>query len=429
MKKVAFRAAYVVALYALMEVCSFFALWAIGARIGDGGFSLAGLQADQKGRVENAPDLFGRGAFALHPYLGYVYDPDVHQDGSRGFTVGPYGFVDQTGPLPRRDKRRVIVGIFGGSVALRLAFEAAPVLVQELTSDPRFAGKEIVLVKVALGAFKQPQHLMALNYLLVLGAEFDIVVNMDGFNDVALDATYNRPKGVFPMFPNGWYFLTQDLAADPATRRLVGRIALFDSVRQSWAGGFSALSWLHSATLTLFWKAGDQYLANRLSDLRLTLQKGRSAEAPYVTRGPARRYGSEGEIYEDLALFWRNSSLQLDRLCRANGIAYFHFLQPNQYVPRSKELTPEERGLAYIQDHPYRVGAENGYPLLVREGRELIRQGVRFRDLSMIFRDRRETIYVDTCCHLNRLGYEIVAREMVRTIRQGLPPPHPEPRR
>ena len=34
-----------------------------------------------------------------------------------------------------------------------------------------------------------------------------------------------------------------------------------------------------------------------------------------------------------------------------------------------------------------------------------------------------ETLYVDTCCHMNRQGYEIIAREIVRTIRQGLPSP------
>src|SRR5262245_34479147 len=218
MKKVVFRAASLAALYLLMEVCAFVALWAIGARIGGGEFSFARIRAEQKARLAPPPDLLARGAFALHPYLGYVYDPDVHRDGSQGFTVGPYGFVDQMASLPKRDDRHVIVGIFGGSVALRFAYEAAPMLTQELRNIPRFAEKEIVLVKAGLGAFKQPQQLMALNYLLVLGAEFDIVVNIDGFNDVALDGFYNRPKGVFPMFPNGWYFLTQDLAADPATR-------------------------------------------------------------------------------------------------------------------------------------------------------------------------------------------------------------------
>src|SRR5262249_52306613 len=171
MRRLALRVAYLVALCALMEITSFVALRIVGARVGGHGFSVSRLQVEQKGRSENFPDPLERGAFALHPYVGYVYDADVHRDRSRGFTVGPYGFADQVGPLPKRDDRRVIVGIFGGSVALRLAYEAGPLLIRELTSLPRFAGKEIVLVKAALGAFKEPQQLMALNYFLVLGGE------------------------------------------------------------------------------------------------------------------------------------------------------------------------------------------------------------------------------------------------------------------
>lgn len=420
MKRLAIRAAYVVALYALMEICSFIALRVIGEGFGTSAFTLAGLWEEQQRRVESAPDLFGRGALALHPYLGYVYDPEVHRAGSRGFSVNPHGLLGEAGPPPRRGKGRVVIGIFGGSVALGLADR---VLADEFRASPRFAGKEIVFVKAALGAYKQPQQLMTLNYLLVLGAEFDIVINMDGFNDVALHGAYNQPKGVYPMFPNGWYFLTQNLAANSSTLRLVGQIAFFDSLRQSWANGLSRLSWLHSATLTLVWKAGDQHLANRTTRLQLALRQAKASDESYVTHGPVFPYASEDEVYEDLARVWKNGSIQLDRLSRANGIAYFHFLQPNQYVPHSKRLTAEERRQAYLDDHPYRRGVERGYPLLAHEGQDLVRRGVRFRDLSMVFADHSEAIYIDTCCHFNHAGYQIVAREIARTILRALSPP------
>ena len=42
-----------------------------------------------------------------------------------------------------------------------------------------------------------------------------------------------------------------------------------------------------------------------------------------------------------------------------------------------------------------------GYPLLQRRGSELREAGVRFHDLTMMFKDVEEPVYSDSCCHLN----------------------------
>ena len=44
---------------------------------------------------------------------------------------------------------------------------------------------------------------------------------------------------------------------------------------------------------------------------------------------------------------WQNSSIELARLSEANGIGYFHFLQPNQYDEGAKKMGVEERRLAF----------------------------------------------------------------------------------
>ncbi|MGV2341075.1 MAG UNVERIFIED_CONTAM: hypothetical protein LVR18_46165 [Planctomycetaceae bacterium] len=50
-------------------------------------------------------------------------------------------------------------------------------------------------MRLALPGYKQPQQLMALNYVLSLGGEFDAVLNIDGFNDGALSILENaQPK-------------------------------------------------------------------------------------------------------------------------------------------------------------------------------------------------------------------------------------------
>ena len=40
-------------------------------------------------------------------------------------------------------------------------------------------------------------------------------------------------------------------------------------------------------------------------------------------------------------------------------------------------------------------------------------------DLTPIYRDVEETLYVDNCCHVNALGSQMMARAIVERIAQG----------
>ena len=51
---------------------------------------------------------------------------------------------------------------------------------------------------MAHGGWKQPQQLLALSWILALGGELDVLINVDGFNEVALDGVENAERGVFP---------------------------------------------------------------------------------------------------------------------------------------------------------------------------------------------------------------------------------------
>lgn len=72
--------------------------------------------------------------------------------------------------------------------------------------------------------------------------------------------------------------------------------------------------------------------------------------------------------------------------------------------------------VAYRQNHPYRVGALLGYAYLVERGRALRDAGVAFFDLTEVFRDHREPLYVDDCCHYNDEGYRILTRAIGRAV-------------
>ena len=83
----------------------------------------------------------------------------------------------------------------------------------------------------------------------------------------------------------------------------------------------------------------------------------------------------------------------------ASDVVYLHALQPNQHFHGSKPLSLDEHNLiAMITDTD---AAEKGFPLLVERGKRIEAAGVEFLDLTRIFENEPETMYADSCCHMN----------------------------
>src|SRR6185436_6541397 len=60
-----------------------------------------------------------------------------------------------------------------------------PTFAEALNAIPRFANKPIRILSFALGGHKQPQQLMILTYYLSLGQPLDVIINVDGFNEIS----------------------------------------------------------------------------------------------------------------------------------------------------------------------------------------------------------------------------------------------------
>lgn len=307
----------------------------------------------------------------------------------------------------------------GRAQAFHFAKLGLPRVIEALRRDPAYAGKEFVVANLAVGGYKQPQQLMTLNYLLTLGFEFDVVINVDGFNEVALYPAESVARQVFPIYPRTWY-ATMNLAPDRELQRLQG-VALFAADRVvSRAQAFSDSLLRFSPTANLVWSLGHRRRLREHGEALQAVREFQPAASPYSATGPRVSFQQEADLFGHLASIWSRSSLQMDQLCRANDIRYYHFLQPNQYAPNSKPLSGQERRDAFRNDHPYRNGAKKGYPLLVQEGKRLHQAGVRFVDLTGIFDDRAETLYIDDCCHFNEFGNELVAeRVAVAMLSEG----------
>jgi hypothetical protein len=361
--------------------------------------------------------------WAPHPYLGVVFNPR-YRDPMPGYhPITAYGFTGARSPIHKRGPGKVIVGITGGSVACMFGCQGGAALVRELGRAPGFKGKQVVLVNLAVGAFKQPQQVMALNYLLALGGELDLLLNLDGFNEVALYPSENWCSRVFPLYPRSWHFLVAGLPY-PAAARLVGATTYLQSQRARWARWFSAPPLRYSVTANLVWRARDRVLASEVSRCEVALRGGWPTSLPaYAIGPPSPHLGDEDALLAELVRIWQRCSLQLARTCAAHGIRYCHFLQPNQYLPGSKPLAPRERRVAWNETILGKHWVEKGYPLLRRAGKELAEQGVCFRDLTMIFAGDEKPYYIDACCHLNRSGNEVLAGAIARAILETPEPP------
>jgi hypothetical protein len=362
--------------------------------------SVAGLQ-----------DLhFGDFVEAVHPYFGFVADPQQNKPEWKISDMG-FPFSDQPIASARKGPNRVVIGIFGGSFTQWVYQSLKPML----ETRGRETGKEFVLINFAVGGHKQPQQLMILNYLLATGAEFDVVINLDGFNEAALPPSENTPNNVNPFYPRGWDRRTANAVSAPKLR-LIGLREQTKRNKGDLAQFFRSRRLYLSPTLFLIWQARDRFLGRTIYSLDQQILPGGPQSLSYAQRGPSYDVSDTAQLYRDLAAVWKRSSLQTRNLCEANGIRYYHFLQPNQYLPGSKPINSEEALKAVSPASPYKEPIEKGYPEFVKGIAELQAQGVKAIDLTQIYSDHPESLYTDTCCHTSTQGSDIVARRILELV-------------
>jgi hypothetical protein len=368
------------------------------------------------GTGEGAAQAAARSTVALHPYFGFVTDATPGTIG--GFAISAFGFVDDASPLRKGGSDRYVVGLVGGSVALQLGLYAGGELTAALARSKQLAGRHIEIVRLGLGGWKQPQQLLAVQLLSLLGGHFDCIINLDGFNEVALVAE-NVPLGVPAWFPRGWAGLL-DARPTPAQQRRVGHLVVLGDDRREWLRWGERFWWSPAAQLV--WTVADRRLGQQLAAVEVEAAAAAAAASAgtFAATGPGAGNRDVAAARTEMVAVWQRSSRALHELCRQRGIRYCHFLQPNQYVADSKPIGGDEALLALAPEHPYAAGVREGYPQLQAAGAALRADGVSFHDLTRIFADHPEPLYVDTCCHLGRTGNVLLAEHIAAVVRSEL---------
>jgi len=403
----------------------------VGLLLAEGG--LRAVQA-LRGRPYSADAARGevRGLVSLMTQALPDRAADLNATTSEQHLLQPFIGVDQALSLAEmesqqwafrtpREPRPFVVLILGGSVAAQTAGHSQVAIADRLRADPRLAGREPVLLCQARGALKQPQQATQLAALYALGWRPDVVVNIDGFNELAL-ARDNAARDVHPAWPSywAWALLAKPRADMSDEWRLAGRVvALADE------GAALGRELVDSACLS-----SALYGELALRRLRSIQHRWAAAQHDYqrfLTRDRAHDSSMGPPVHarapaaaERAVEIWRESSVTLHGMAAAHGALYVHILQPTLHDRGSKPLTEEE--LASSAGPPgWDAWVEEGYPRLRAAGAELVARGVRFVDLSQVFRDFAPTTYFDGC-HFAGAGMQLFGRHVAQAILDALPP-------
>ena len=360
----------------------------------------------------------------LHPYFGYIQKPSP--DFRPGFKYNNYGFISPYDyPYTKTNNNQVIIGVLGGSVASNYSIYEVQnkILEKKLQQLPQFKGKELIIISLATGGYKQPQQLITLNYLLSLGQKFDLVINIDGFNEVAL-ANINNQNGLDFVMPSSSHVqaltgLANNSLSTPALKTLL-------RIKDNKPKIKDALETLKDCTLASCNAVVSLYVEDLVKNYRRDVarferyrqkptEEGSSAESViyFYMQDPIL---TDAKLFPKIANHWAKSSILIHEILKENNIPYFHILQPNQYYPTQRVFSEAEKKVAFSQDSPYQDAVKKGYPFLLKEVNELKANQINFFNGVSILDDTKELAYIDNCCHYQKIGENILSNFVADSV-------------
>ena len=361
-------------------------------------------------------------AVGLHPYFGPTHRPGIPFDLPPELRTGEaddvvatnnFGFPSRVDyPFSKTSDRQLVIGIFGGSVGAYFCRLGAARLEEGLRRSGVFNNREPVTLCFSHEGYKQPQQLLVLSYFLSIGQLFDVVINIDGFNEVALGRINDR-YGWDVSMPSHDHLdalinVVNQGTLTPAKLESLARIVR-DRQQLNDIAARSNRTRLASMEFVLRHYYG--FLRRRYEQERVRfseLPSNPPANSPiHVTPSVRPRAGST--LYEDIAANWRNASVLMQQLLAARNISYVHVLQPNQYYS-TRAFTPTEKAIAFNDGSPFKEGAANGYPLLEKA----LEPGA--LNAVHLFDSAREPVYVDNCCHYTSAGNRLLADFIARAV-------------
>jgi len=363
-------------------------------------------------------------AFQFHPYFG-VSTKAYHRI-NRNSVTNNLGFLSPHDyPLTKSKNREYFIGIFGGSVAQLFCKHGEPKLKAALRKHPAFRNRKITLLNFSHGSFKQPQQIMVLSYFLSIGQALDMVINIDGFNEIAL-AGRNEKRGIHCSMPSYNHFGSLINLIDESTLSYdrLEHLHAITRIRKKLTDIESNYGSSTCACTGLFWHTLSHRRQREFSYALHRLDESGSEN----TDGSLVHVMRTGEPQDDQAIvrkgidLWARCSRTMNSICSGNGIEYVQFIQPNQYYTK-KTFTDNELENAVNEETVHAHFVKLGYPLLLRRAEELSRDNLPVISAVEVFDDEPSTLFIDSCCHFNKRGNWLLASFIARKICEDHPVP------
>lgn len=315
-----------------------------------------------------------------HPYVYWRHEPFT----GKHINVSDQGLRRTWNRRTQPDKPgiRYKIWCFGGSTMWgegdRDEF-TIPSQISRILSD-RFPAIQVEVSNFGEAGYVSTQELITLYLQLRKGDRPDLVIFLDGANDVY--SGYHNAAAGLPVFE---WDRERDFNMGKRFRRLTQDKATL------------ALLFL-KATEVYRW-AKRQAGQGRDTALERNLSPGERTEF------------SDSRISELAESVWQNYQFNVSaiaELCRARGISTLFYWQPVSYVSKSPSVpaASDESPLRKLYDKSYTLARTCELPT--------------FHYLGDVFDDYAEDFFIDFC-HANEKGLEIIAQRMVKDIAPLIP--------
>lgn len=318
--------------------------------------------------------------------------------------------------------------VMGGSVAMLLADYLIKHPLPEWVEAAKQQGGRLVVLNYAHATYKQPQQVGRLSYLLSFGYQPDVVLEVDGFNEVALaleNAIDSQVNPLYPSAPNWGGVLPNQSINNYDYARIAGGMLIRRADTLAQVQRAAKLGLLNSAIVSYWLEFQVKHTLSAINAGRIEFFNLWANQSPTKInrelRGPD--YDPDPRKILDLCVeAWRQGSISMQALCQARGIRYVQMLQPTLFDQGSKRLDESE-----IKIKPpslsWGEGPRRGYPLLRQVGTTLAARGIDFIDASLCLAEISEPLYYDSC-HMVDRGNELwLAAVGDRLIRAVFPDP------
>ena len=334
-----------------------------------------------------------------HPFFGFGVKQNFSSEES--FNDEPI-FVNNMNLTDAENKIKVLV--LGGSVAKHLSinnsgdkldFKGISILNEDIfekSLNKYFNTNKFHVYNAAIDGGKQPQQLFKLYYLDLMEFKFDIIINLDGFNELALSLSENYAINDHLVYPRNYSRLISTFNSsfdclDDINKR-VNQYSYLPIIE------FYDLYHIKNCHFNL--EGANKNIGTRFSNIT-NYKKMEFEEAIKISKK-----------------IWKVSSDKIYEFSKNKNILYIHILQPNLYLDNSKKLTEKEKSLLTYPKYGNIIS--NYYETLNLNN--LISE--KKLDMRYLFKENSSELYRDYCCHLNNLGMHLISLNIIENFKEEL---------